>query len=148
LRAHAAEIAQELVIADLSCGDFTIGSSLMEALDGARYIGCDIVPELVLHNQLKFGHERIKFQTLDIVRDELPDGHVCLIRQVFQHLSNAKIAVILPKLSKYKYIYVSEGQPLNCDGAPNPDKEIGAGVRFDWRTGRGRGLNSTCLRGT
>jgi hypothetical protein len=62
------------------------------------------------------------------------------VRQVLQHLSNAEIAAILPKLEKYRYVYISEGQPLVLEGPPNPDKPVGHGVRYDWETGRGRGV--------
>jgi hypothetical protein len=35
---------------------------------------------------------------------------------------------------------VTEGQPLILEGIPNPDKSAGAEVRYDWRTGKGRGV--------
>jgi hypothetical protein len=65
---------------------------------------------------------------------------MCVCCQVLQHLSNAEIAAVLPKLGKYKYVYVSEGQPLTREGMPNPDKAVWAEVRFDWKTGIGRGV--------
>ena len=140
LRQHAGQEPEELIVVDLGCGDFAIGSTLLKSLDGVRYIGCDIVPELIAYNQNTFGLGSVEFQTIDIVRDLLPSGHVCLLRQVLQHLSNAEIAMVLPKLAKYKYVYVSEDQPLISEGMPNPDKPVGANIRFDWRTGRGRGV--------
>jgi len=140
LAQHAREAADELVIVDLGCGDFVIGGALLESLPNARYIGCEIVPELVTHNTVKFGTDRIQFQQIDIVRDELPTGNVCLLRQVLQHLSNSEITAILTKLVNYEHVYVSEGQPLVREGNPNPDKTAGAEVRFDWRAGRGRGV--------
>jgi hypothetical protein len=137
---HASDIPEELIVVDLGCGDFTIGSALLKSLKGIRYIGCDIVPELISHNQYQFGLKNIEFRRIDMVRDPLPGGHVCLLRQVLQHLSNAEIAAILPKLAKYNYVYVSEHQPLIREGMPNPDKPVGADIRFDWRTGHGRGV--------
>jgi len=142
LARHTSESATELVIVDLGCGDFVIGSALLEYLrgKGVRYIGCDLVPELIAYNQHKFGLDGVEFRALDIVGETLPDGDVCLLRQVLQHLSNAEIAAVLPRLKKYKYVYVSEGQPLTREGMPNPDKAVGAEVRFDWQTGVGRGV--------
>jgi hypothetical protein len=140
LRQHAGQEPEELIVVDLGCGDFAIGSTLLKSLDGVRYIGCDIVPELTAYNQHTFGLESVEFRTIDIVRDLLSRGHVCLLRQVLQHLSNAEIAMVLPKLAKYKYVYISEDQPLISEGMPNPDKPVGADIRFDWRTGRGRGV--------
>jgi hypothetical protein len=41
---------------------------------------------------------------------------------------------------RYKYVYVTEGHPVERVGEVNPDKIASADVRFDWRTGRGRGV--------
>jgi hypothetical protein len=82
----------------------------------------------------------VQFQTLDVVSQNLPDGDICLVRQVFQHLPNRDIACVLPKLQKYRCVYVTEGQPIVREGPVNPDKQANAEVRFDWRTGRGRGV--------
>jgi hypothetical protein len=141
LARHASDFPEALVVVDLGCGDFAVGSELLKSLRRVRYVGCDIVPELIDHNQWRYGiADTIEFRKLDIVRDSLPDGDVCLVRQVLQHLSNAEIAAILPKLTKYKYVYITEGQPLIQEGLPNPDKLVGADVRYDWRTGCGRGV--------
>lgn len=137
---HAKETTEEMILVDLGCGDFAIAAALLRSLKRGLYIGCDIVPELVSYNESRYGTRSVQFRKIDIVRDALPTGHVCLIRQVFQHLSNADISLCLPKLGNYKHVYVSEAQPLVREGTPNPDKPVGAGVRFDWRTGRGRGV--------
>jgi glycosyltransferase involved in cell wall biosynthesis len=145
--AMAAVISTELkdlqraaIIVDLGCGDFSIGATLLERLPTLKYVGCDVVPELIEHNREQYGSERIRFETIDIVSHDLPDGDICLVRQVFQHLSNRDIADVLPKLRKYRCVYVTEGQPILREGPINPDKPPNAEVRFDWRTGRGRGV--------
>lgn len=91
---------------DLGCGDFKVASQWIT--EHIRYEGIDIVPELVNYNNEKNGRENIHFQCLDIVTDELPDGELCLVRQVLQHLSNSEISQILNKLKKYKYVIVTE----------------------------------------
>jgi hypothetical protein len=139
LRLHQLELDRPLTIVDLGCGDFEVGRALLDRLPNARYIGCDIVPELVRHNEQKFANERIAFRQVDIVADPLPPGDVCLVRQVLQHLSNAEIKRFLPRLT-YQYVYVTEGHPAQHAGPVNPDKETGFDVRFDWRRGRGRGV--------
>jgi hypothetical protein len=141
LLADWAEKAQRsITVVDLGCGDFAIGRELIARLPSLNYIGCDIVPELIEHHTKAHSSDRVCFQTVDIVAEHLPAGDVCLVRQVLQHLSNDDIQHVLPKLEKYRAIYVSEGQPMIVEGPVNPDKPIGSGVRFDWRTGRGRGL--------
>jgi hypothetical protein len=102
-------------------------------------VGCDIVPELVAHNTASFGSSTVRFCQLDLVTDTLPDGDVCLVRQVLQHLSNADIQSFFRR-ADYPWIYLTEGHPALRTGAVNPDKRVGHEVRFDWRTGRGRGV--------
>jgi hypothetical protein len=57
-----------------------------------------------------------------------------------QHLSNADISCVLKKLAKHHAVYITEGYPVTLEGSPNPDKPSGSGVRWDWRTGRGPGI--------
>ncbi len=137
---HLNDCGPQATMIDLGCGDFSIGARLLQRLPPLRYVGCDVVPEIIEHNRKQFGNDCAQFQVLDMVSDDLPDGDICLVRQVFQHLSNRDIACVLPKLRKYRYVYVTEGQPLVRVGTPNPDKPANAEVRFNWRTGHGRGV--------
>ena len=98
---------------DLGCGDFTVGRELTERLKNVKYTGCDIVPELIAHNARAFSNHRIAFKALDIVHDELPDGDICLVRQVLQHLPNEDIKHVLAKLANYKAVFITEIIPDN-----------------------------------
>lgn len=102
-------------VVDLGCGDFRVASKFVSG--NFHYTGCDVVPSLIEHNQKKFGSETVKFRCVNIIEDELPEGELCLIRQVLQHLSNAEIAKILENCKKYKYLIVTEH-------FPNPNKNI------------------------
>jgi SAM-dependent methyltransferase len=139
LRDYIKQVGRPITIVDLGCGDFQVGQALLELLPEVSYVGCDIVPELIEFNNKTYKKDGIQFRTLDIVTDDLPKGDVCLVRQVLQHLSNADISAFLQK-QKYSRLYVTEGQPSEILGPPNPDKLAGADVRFDWRSGRGRGV--------
>jgi len=139
LRETAIEIGRPITVVDLGCGDFAIGRELLSRMADLSYIGCDIVPELIEHNRNLFGGDRVSFLDVDIVEDLLPLGDVCLLRQVLQHLPNHDVEIVLRKL-KYRYVYITESQPLERVGPLNPDKPAGWDVRFDWRVGRGRGL--------
>jgi len=137
---HARQQDHPLTIVDMGCGDFQVGRALLDRLpDGTSYVGCDIVPELVAHNNATFGSNNVRFCQLDLVTDTLPDGDICLVRQVLQHLSNADIQSFFRR-ADYPWIYLTEGHPAQRTGAVNPDKKAGHEVRFDWRTGRGRGV--------
>jgi len=123
-------------VVDLGCGDMRVGEKLLPFC--GTYTGADVVAFLVEAHTQRFGSERIHFLHLDAVRDELPDGDVCLIRQVFQHMSNRQIARVLEKLGKYRYVYITEHVPRDGSGAiPNKDKPTGAGIRLE----RGSGVD-------
>ena len=139
LQRHANELGRVLTVVDLGCGDFEIGRALLERLPDLNYVACDIVPELIAHNQAVHGGSNVQFRQLDIVTDPLPEGDVCLMRQVLQHLSNADIGAFLER-ANYQWVYVTEGHPAHRTGPVNPDKRTGHDVRFNWRTGRGRGV--------
>jgi len=115
-------------IVDLGCGDYNIGKQIFSI--GKKYIGCDIVEELINYNNKNYGSDNITFKNINIIIDNLPDGDVCIIRQVFQHLSNNQIATVLKKLYKYRYIVITEHLPLQ-EFEPNLDKLCGPYTRCD-----------------
>jgi SAM-dependent methyltransferase len=106
-------------IVDLGCGDFEVGRRLLSP--ELSYIGCDIVPSLIAHNNAKFATERVEFRTLDIVADPLPQGEMCIIRQVFQHLSNRDIATVLSKARQYPLLVVTDEQVMGDTSDVNVD---------------------------
>lgn len=123
-----------LSFVDLGCGDFRVGRQLLPLC--SKYIGVDIVRDLVDRNQQLYGDVRTLFFYADIVKDELPDGDVCFVRQVFQHLSNEQIILVLPKLKKYRLVFITEHHPSeNSAGIPNIDKVQGAGIRLSENSG-------------
>lgn len=118
-----------LTIVDLGCGDFNIGKNFVNYCD--QYIAIDIVPELIEHLKEKYNYPNVEFKCLDIISDVLPNGNICIIRQVFQHLSNAEILKILPKLKEYDVIIVTESQPKYLENTiPNKDIIHGSGTRL------------------
>jgi SAM-dependent methyltransferase len=97
-------------VVDLGCGDFRIGQSLL-ASGNFEYLGVDIVPELIANHGARFGGPKVSFQCLNIIDDDLPPGELCLIRQVFQHLSNREIQTVLKKCPSYAYVLITEHVP-------------------------------------
>jgi len=126
--------ARSLTVVDLGCGDFSIGRQI--APHCQKYIGADVVKPLVAHNQSMYGNSRVSFVHADIVADSLPEGDVCVIRQVFQHLSNAEIASVIPKLSRYRWSFITEHHPSDHRLLlPNSDKPHGGSIRASARSG-------------
>ena len=114
---------------DLGCGDFTVGRHLLAQC--SEYVGVDVVPDLIDHLRATVQHDHVRFLCLDITSQDLPEGDVCLLRQVLQHLSNAQILKIIPKLYKYQRVYVTEHYPADTkEIVPNRDKIHGADIRL------------------
>jgi hypothetical protein len=120
-------------IVDLGCGDFMVGSRLLNPQ--RTYTAIDIVPELLEENRQRFAGMPVTFICRDIISDELPDADLCLVRQVLQHLSNKEILHILPKLAKYKYVLITEHVYVGSGLRPNVDKPHGPGTRIPHRSG-------------
>ena len=121
-----------LAVCDLGCGDFNVGKELVSY--AGRYIAVDIVDGLIIHLKQRFTAPNLEFQQLDIADDDLPLGDCALVRQVLQHLSNAEIQRILPKLTAYTYVIVTEHIPIG-NFEPNLDIIAGQGTRLKKRSG-------------
>jgi len=121
--------AEKLRVIDLGCGDFNVGRQL--APHCGQYVGADIVEDLIKKHRETQHANNVKFCVLDMIKDELPDGDIALVRQVFQHLSNEQISKILPKLKKYKVVFITEHYPNeNDDTIPNKNIVPGVGTRL------------------
>jgi SAM-dependent methyltransferase len=116
-------------VVDLGCGDFSVGRLI--ASTGIRYIGVDVVDEVVRRNRERYGSEGVDFVCLDITADELPPGDLCLVRQVLQHLSNAEILAVLERTRGYPFVIVTEHLPPEGGALrPNIDKPHGEDTRL------------------
>ncbi len=73
------------VLLDLPCGDY--GWMRRIELPVVRYIGADLLPELIRPLQQRFGGGRRSFVVLDLTRDPLPEADLLLCRDCLVHLS-------------------------------------------------------------
>jgi SAM-dependent methyltransferase len=123
---------QPLTVYDLGCGDFNVGKKLLRYTK--NYIGVDIVPDLITHNNKKFQADNLTFQCLDIATADLPKGDCVMLRQVLQHLSNDEVQSIVNKVSNYNYVILTEHLP---EGNFTPNKDIisGQGIRLKKQSG-------------
>jgi hypothetical protein len=121
--------ASSMTVIDLGCGDYSVGRQLSPAC--GRYIGVDIVKSLIAHNQAAFSSRNVSFQHANIIEDALPEGDICFVRQVLQHLSNDQIAAVVPKLNKFRWCFVTEHHPSPGRlRQPNDDKPHGDTIRI------------------
>lgn len=108
-------------VLDLPCGDYNF---MKEIELNCKYIGADIVPELIASNSIKY--PSVKFQCLNIVSDKLPKSDLIIVRDCFVHLSISDIQKAIKNAKKScKYMLVTSF--YNTDF----NKDITTG---DWRT--------------
>ncbi len=130
IRRFIAENRIERVV-DLGCGDFRVASKFVSP--DFHYTGCDVVFSLVKHLNETHKNDRVEFRCVNIVEDELPDGDLCLIRQVLQHLSNREIERVLENARKYKFLIITEHYPNpQIEFEPNLDIPHGPSVRVQF----------------
>ena len=114
-------------VVDLGCGDFNVGRQIRRK--AARYVGCDVVPDLISRNREMYNDLDVDFRIVDISEDDLPGGDVVIIRQVLQHLSNDAIMRVVKKLGQFRYL-VQTGFVPSGDFVPNVDQPTGAYSRL------------------
>jgi SAM-dependent methyltransferase len=120
-------------VVDLGCGDFAVGSRFTGP--SVDYVGIDVVPDLIRYNQEHFAAPGVEFRCMNIIEDELPQGDLCLVRQVLQHLSNAQIQQTLRSLRLYRYVIATEHVYAGAGLRRNRDKPQGPGTRIPRRSG-------------
>jgi len=88
LRAELEKLIPELQITsllDIPCGDFNWMKDVN--LEDVRYIGADILRDVVAENRKKYGSSVREFRLLDLTRDRLPRTDLILCRDCLPHFS-------------------------------------------------------------
>jgi len=80
-------------VLDAGCGDFNWFQAMELELD--RYVGVEVVEELVAINQERYGTDRRQFASLDVTRDDLPRVDLIFCRDCLVHLKNGQIRAAL-----------------------------------------------------
>jgi glycosyltransferase involved in cell wall biosynthesis len=101
---------------DAPCGDFNWQSAMRLP---ERYLGCDVLPELVEGNKARHARPGVQFFTANIIRDDLPSVDLILCRDCLVHLSNKDVARALANLarsdSRYLLATTFPGRTTNVD---------------------------------
>lgn len=82
-------------VLDIPCGDFTWWPA-MGLGEQIRYIGADIVPELIAEN--KRTHPLLDFRVLNVVSGHLPKVDLVFCRDCLGHLSNPNVRSALTNI--------------------------------------------------
>ena len=83
---------------DAACGDF----NWMQHVDlgDVQYLGVDVVPELIAHNQRRYGNTNRNFVAMDLTKANVPKVDVILCRDVFIHLSFKHARAVIGNLKR------------------------------------------------
>lgn len=127
---HSFQISQ---ILDIPCGDFNWMQHVTFPTD-CSYVGCDIVPDLIESNQKNFGNEKVRFEQLDLLSNDLTPVDLIIIRDCWVHFSYTHIYQSLKKVknSQSTYLLVTtfkdvklnydittgDWRPINLEKAP------------------------------
>jgi glycosyltransferase involved in cell wall biosynthesis len=120
------------MLLDAPCGDFNWIAEAADCVE--RYVGIDVVPELIEHNRRRYLTGRRSFTLADISRDHLPAADVIFCRDCLVHFSNEDVWATLANFrrsgSRYLLtttfverdangsIRTGAWQPLNLQAAP------------------------------
>ena len=104
---------------DVGCGDFNIGKRLHHLFES--YCAIDISDTIIKRNQQYYQGKGLSFETCCGSDPSLEFHNIVFIRQVFQHLSNKEIHLILNNLkNKCNWMIVTEHIP---QGSYTPNVE-------------------------
>lgn len=117
-------------IVDLGCGDMTVMSNV--DMNGAQYLGLDVIPERIERNRVKCapsapGFAQMTFERRDIHKGPFPAADLFICKDVVQHWSNADIEGWLADLRRahFRFALVT-----NCNYGPTVNTDIATG---GWR---------------
>ena len=89
---------------DAPCGDYNWMKDTQLGIN--RYIGADIVPDLIARNQQLYGNNKTQFLLLDLTRDKLPRVDVILCRDCLIHFSYRHIAAAIKNFKRSRSTYL------------------------------------------
>jgi SAM-dependent methyltransferase len=111
---------------DAGCGDFQWMRWLV--LPGVKYIGIDVVPDVIRNNQQMYASDNRSFLVADITSDRLPTVDVVLCRHCLIHLSNRQVLAALQNFrrSRIKYLLATTFRKIeeNTDTWPGSFRPI------------------------
>ena len=91
---------------DMPCGDFLWMRELLKKRGQIKYLGIDIVDEIIKKNKNKYENDKIKFYSFDIINFYTKDKFdLVFMRDFFIHMNNSDIMKILSNLKKMNIEY-------------------------------------------
>ena len=85
-------------IVDMPCGDWNWMQEV--PLEGIKYLGLDIVPDMIVANRKKHGSYNINFAIHDAINDIPPKADLLICRDFLFHIPNASVAKVIENVTK------------------------------------------------
>src|SRR6266545_4139062 len=94
-------------VVDIGCGDWQFSQFINWG--ERRYLGIDVVANVIDANQKRFARANISFTCADPLDDSFqpPAGDLLLMKDVLQHLSNANVQKMLKLVWRFKYALIT-----------------------------------------
>lgn len=92
------------ILLDAACGDFYWMRFVK--MDLEKYIGVDIIPEIIRKNQLFYSSETREFKKMNIIKDSLPKADIILCRDCLVHFSFKDIFSTIKYFKRSKSTYL------------------------------------------
>jgi len=116
-------------VIDAPCGDFNWMKVALSSNPEVKYIGGDLVPEIIEFLDGKYKINNAEFIVFDITKDEFPKVDVWLARAIFYHLSNKDIYLALENFVDSQIPYILTTNCVTDLGHKNLDIKTGS-----WRS--------------
>lgn len=107
LRNHLPELLMQFnikTILDIPCGDFVWMNLLNYPFE--RYLGGDIVPNIINQNTKQYATKHRNFQVLDLTSSALPKVDIIFCRDCLVHLSHKQIRAAIANFKNSKSTYI------------------------------------------
>ena len=118
-------------LVDIPCGDWKWMSKV--DLNNINYIGCDVVPDLIKSNNKIFKKPNVNFLVKDLIKEDLPQSDLIIVRDLLVHLDDSDIVECLYNIKKTNYKYIGITNYPNLE--ENKKRLLGDYLRFGdkWR---------------
>jgi len=105
-------------ILDLACGDFNWMKEIVLNNNSINYTGYEIVDSIIKSNNRLYSNEKIVFKRVDIIENSLTEKFdLIIIKDLFQHIKNDEILLILNKLksNKSKFLAITTNPDIESN---------------------------------
>jgi SAM-dependent methyltransferase len=92
-------------VVDLGCGDWQFSRRI--DWGEVRYLGLDVVPHVLERNRRRYGSATLEFGISPADAGDVPAADLLIVKDVFQHLSNAAVRAYVRVFPKFKYVLVT-----------------------------------------